>query len=299
VNYTNVCVTRCRFCSFYRLPGHAEGYVLEPDEVVRRVNAAVARGATQVLLQGGHHPRLELAYFEDLFRAVRARTPVHLHGLSAPEVHHLARIERRPVRDVLERLAAAGLETLPGGGAEVLSDAVRDVEAPLKCTADEWVEVHRTAHRLGIRSSATMMFGMEGDRWEHRVEHLARLRALQDETGGFTAFIAWTFQPAGNRTPPGERSAMSYLRLVALARLFLDNVGTIQASPLTQPQGVVQLALEGGADDFGNILLEEHVVAAAGVELRVTEAIARRAIEEMGYAPRLRDTYYQVEEAAA
>jgi len=299
INYTNVCVTRCRFCSFYRLPGHDEGYVLDPAEVVRRALDARARGATQVLLQGGHHPRLGIEHFEDLIRAVRERTGLHLHALSAPEVHHLARIRRRPVGDVLRRLRAAGLDTLPGGGAEVLADEVRAAESPRKCTADEWIEVHRVAHGLGIRSSATMMFGLEEDRWRHRVDHLARLRALQDETAGFTAFIAWTYQPRGNLARPGERSAMTYLRLVALARLFLDNVGTIQASPLTQPPGVVQLALDGGADDFGNVLLEEHVVAAAGVELRVTEALARRTIAEAGYRPVRRDTYYRPQGEAA
>ncbi len=297
VNYTNVCVTRCDFCAFYRAPGHEEGYVLDASEVVRRVRAAESAGATQLLLQGGHHPRLGLEYFEGLFRAVREETRVHLHGLSAPEVLHLSRVAKRPVEDVLARLAAAGLQTLPGGGAEVLADEVRRAVSPLKCTADEWTRVHEVAHGLGVRSSATMMFGTVADDWEHRVEHLERLRTLQDRTGGFTAFVAWTYQPSEGMVAGGRRSPATYLRLVALARLHLDNVATIQASPLTQTPGVVQLALDAGADDYGNVLLEEHVVHAAGVELRATEAKARREIEEAGYEPVRRDTLYRKERA--
>ncbi len=304
INYTNVCITRCTFCSFQRWPGAEGGYVLGADEVLARIERARKLGATQVLLQGGHHPRLGLAYFEALLSAIRDRAPsIHVHALSAPEVAHLSRTTGLDPTHLLERLAAAGLSTMPGGGAEVLSDGVRRRISPTKCSADEWIAIHRAAHGLGIRSSATMMFGTAEDDWSARVEHLIRLRALQDETGGFTAFIAWAYQPpdaaaasaAGILDPvaPGNRSTQEYLRVVALARLVLDNVATIQASPLTQAPGVVQLALDGGADDLGNVLLEEHVVGAAGVRPWLDEVGAIRLITEAGYTARRRDTYYR------
>lgn len=299
VNYTNVCVTKCGFCSFYRLPGDAEGYVLDADEVVRRVRAAEARGATQLLLQGGHHPRLRLDYILDIIRRVRAETGVWVHALSAPEVAHFARVEKQSVEWVLRQLQAAGLQTLPGGGAELLDDEVRRAISPLKLRTAGWLEVHEAAHRLGIRSSATLMFGTAHDRDEHIVRHLGRLRALQDRTGGFTAFIAWTYQRGQAPTDGREVSAAEYLRVLAVSRLFLDNVAVVQASPLTRGPDLAALALEHGADDLGNVLLEEHVVASAGCEATLDEAQARALIGSAGFAPRRRDTLYRLQPEAS
>lgn len=294
VNYTNVCVTRCGFCSFYRLPGDDEGYVLDAAEVVRRVRAAEAQGATQVLLQGGHHPRLGLEYFVELLSALRRETTAWVHALSAPEVLHLARVSRRPLEAVLLALREAGLQTLPGGGAELLVDRVRRAISPLKARARDWLRVHEVAHALGLRSSATMMFGTAADGPDDVVDHLLALRALQARSGGFTAFIAWTYQPGEAPAPARQVTTSEYLRVVATARLVLDGVGTIQASPLTQGPDVAGLALEFGADDVGNVLLEEHVVAAAGTERTLTEDLARRAITRAGLTPRRRDTLYRV-----
>lgn len=296
VNYTNVCVTRCGFCSFYRLPGDAEAYVLEPAEVVRRVREAEAQGATQVLLQGGHHPRLGLEYFVELLSALRRETGAWVHALSAPEVLHLSRVARRPIEEVLLALREAGLQTLPGGGAELLVDRVRRAISPLKAKTARWLQVHETAHRLGIRSSATMMFGTGVDGPDDVVEHLLALRDLQARTGGFTAFIAWTYQPGDAPVAARDVSVTEYLRVVATARLTLDRVGTIQASPLTQGPEVAGLALEFGADDVGNVLLEEHVVAAAGRERTLTEAAAREVISRAGLTPRRRDTLYRLDD---
>lgn len=299
VNYTNVCVTKCGFCSFYRLPGDEEGYVLDAAEVVRRVREAEAQGATQVLLQGGHHPRLGLDYFIELLSALRRETTAWVHALSAPEVLHLSRVARRPVEDVLVALREAGLQTLPGGGAELLVDRVRRAISPLKAKTSEWLRVHEAAHRLGIRSSATMMFGTAADGPDDIVDHLLALRDLHARTGGFTAFIAWTYQPGEAPTPARQVTLAEYLRVVATARLVLDGVGTIQASPLTQGPDGAGLALEFGADDVGNVLLEEHVVAAAGCERTLTEALAREVITSAGLTPRRRDTLYRLDDEAA
>lgn len=296
VNYTNVCVTRCGFCSFYRPPGHPEGYLLEHEEVLRRVREAQARGATQVLLQGGHHPRLRLEWLLELLRRLRAETGVWVHALSAPEVAHLARVEKQPLERVLVRLREAGLQTLPGGGAELLDDEVRRAISPLKLETAGWLRVHEAAHRLGIRSSATLMFGTAHDRDEHIVRHLGRLRALQDRTGGFTAFIAWTYQQGPAPIPARAVEAAEYLRVLALARVFLDDVAVVQASPLTRGPSLAGLALEHGADDLGNVLLEEHVVASAGCQATLDEARARALIREAGLEPRRRDTLYRLEE---
>ncbi|MCO5170645.1 MAG: CofH family radical SAM protein [Planctomycetes bacterium] len=293
VNLTNVCVTRCGFCSFYRPPWHPEGYVLTPDEVVGRVRAAQAQGATQVLLQGGHHPTLRLGHYEDLLRALR-ETGAWVHALSAPEVLHLARVEKRPLEEVLLALREAGLQTLPGAGAELLVERVRRAIAPLKARAGDWLRVHEAAHRLGIRSSATLMFGTAHDGPDDIADHLLALRALQARTGGFTALIAWTYQRGEAPVEAREVTAAEYLRVVAAARLVLDGVGTIQASPLTQGPEVAGLALAFGADDLGNVLLEEHVVASAGRERTLTEAGARAVIERMSLAPRRRDTLYRI-----
>ncbi len=295
-NYTNVCDTYCSFCSFYRRPGHPEGWVLGVDDLVERVRRAEARGATRVLLQGGHNPELPLDYYLDLIRALRESCPaVELHLFSPPEVRAIAGFVGLEARALLERLYEAGLRTLPGGGAEILSERVRSRVSPLKGTPDEWIDVMRTAHRVGFRSSATMMYGhLEED--ADVVEHLLRLRALQDETGGFFAFIPWSFKPGQSplsRFVEREAGPARYLRLLALSRLVLDNVPHVQASWFSEGEKAGQLGLHFGADDFGGTLLEENVLRAAGHRNTTTTEQVLRVIREAGFTPVERNTLYE------
>ena len=294
INYSNICVSGCRFCAFWRPPGHPEGYVLGRDEILAKVEEAVALGATQILMQGGLHPELPLSWFEEVLSAIRARFPgVVLHSLSAPEIVHLARLSGLTVRETLRRLQGAGLDSVPGGGAEVLCDEVRGAISPRKCTVDEWCEVMRAAHALGMRATATMVFGHIESRAQ-RVEHLMRVRALQDETGVFTAFIPWPFQPANTALGGHEVGAHDYLRTLAVSRLVLDNVPNLQASWVTQGAGIGQLALAFGANDLGSTMIEENVVRAAGVEFRMSAAELAGLIRAAGFTPARRDTYYRV-----
>jgi cyclic dehypoxanthinyl futalosine synthase len=265
VNYTNVCVAKCNFCAFYRPVGSSEGYVLGFDELFRKIDETIAVGGVQVLLQGGHNPDLPLTWYEDLFRAIKERYPTFkLHALSPPEVIHLSRLSQLPVPEVVSRLIAAGLDSIPGGGAEILVDRVRKLlHCYGKATADEWLDVMRHAHRAGLRTTATMMYGtVETD--EERLEHLLRLRTLQDETGGFTAFIAWSYQPEHTELSGSEATAVDYLRTLATARIVLDNFDNLQASWVTQGGKVGQLSLAYGANDMGSVMIEENVVRAAG-----------------------------------
>jgi cyclic dehypoxanthinyl futalosine synthase len=295
INYTNICVVRCAFCAFSRHEGSHDAYVNEYDAVVKRkVAEAVAVGATQILMQGGCHPTLSFEWYLELVRRIKRDFPqVTVHSFSPPEVVHFSGLFHLPVREVLERLREAGLDSLPGGGAEILSDRVRRTLSPRKCTADEWIEVMREAHGLGMRSTATMMFGHIETPAE-RIEHLERVRALQDETGGFTAFIAWTFQP--DNTPLGGAAAggVEYLRMLALARLYLDNFANVQASWVTMGPKVGQLALFFGANDMGGTMLEENVVAAAGTSYALDETELRRLITTAGFAPKRRTTGYEL-----
>src|SRR6266567_8340546 len=261
VNYTNVCVAKCNFCAFYRPVGSPEGYVLGFEELFRKIEETIAVGGGQLLLQGGHNPDLPLPWYEDLFRAVKARYPeFKLHALSPPEVIHIARLSQLPVAAVIDRLIAAGLDSIPGGGAEILVDRVRRLlHCYGKATADEWLDVMRHAHRAGLRTTATMMYGtVETD--EERIEHLLRLRALQDETGGFTAFITWSYQPDHTELAGVEATGLEYLRTLAIARLVLDNFDNLQASWVTQGGKVGQLSLAYGANDMGSVMIEENVV---------------------------------------
>ena len=295
VNYTNVCVSGCRFCAFSRRPGDAEGYVIDRRELFRKIDETIALGGDQILLQGGMHPELKLPWYEELLRDIKGRFPqINVHGFSPPEIHHLSRISDLPVKTVLARLKEAGLGSLPGGGAEILVDRVRRAVSPLKVSADGWLGVCRFWHELGGRGSATMMFGHVETRAE-RIEHLARLRSLQDETGGFTAFICWTFQP-GHTALAGLRKAgsLEYLKTLAVARLFLDNFPNLQASWVTQGLKIGQMALRFGANDMGSLMIEENVVAAAGTSFRTSEQEIRRAIREAGYVPRRRNVFYQL-----
>ncbi len=299
VNYTNVCVARCNFCAFYRKVGSTDGYVLGFDEIFSKIDETIAVGGVQLLLQGGHNPDLPLDWYEDLFRAVKERYPgFRLHALSPPEVIHLSRLSNLPVERVIDRLIAAGLDSIPGGGAEILVDRVRELlHCDGKATADEWIAVMRAAHRAGLRTTATMMYGTV-ETLEERIEHLLRIRELQDETGGFTAFIAWSFQPdhteLASTHPIDPATCVDYLRTLALARLVLDNVDNLQASWVTQGGKVGQLSLAYGANDMGSVMIEENVVRAAGAAYCMDEVEIVRNIEDAGFLPKRRDMEYAV-----
>jgi len=295
INYTNVCVSACSFCAFSRPPGHAQGYVISRDTLYRKVEETIALGGDQILLQGGMHPELGIKWYETLLGDLKARFPqINIHGFSPPEIHHLAEVSGLSVEEVLRRLKAAGLGSLPGGGAEILVDRVRRRLSPCKVSADQWLEVCRTWHSLGGKGSATMMFGHIETPAE-RIEHLERLRRLQDETGGFTAFICWTFQPANTRLDHLPKAgAFDYLKTLAVSRLYLDNFPNIQASWVTQGLKVGQMALRFGANDLGSLMIEENVVAAAGTRFRTTETQLRRLIQQAGFVPRRRNVFYEL-----
>lgn len=293
INYTNICVSGCRFCAFYRDADSPEAYLLSDEEIHAKIAEAIGLGATQILMQGGLHPDLDIAYYEALVRGIKERFDVHVHSLSPPEVVHIARVSGLTVEDTVHRLKNAGLDSIPGGGAEILSDASRESLSPNKCSAGEWLQVMETAHKLGVPTTATMMFGHR-ETFGERVEHLARIRALQDRTGGFTAFIPWTFQPENTDLGGQAVGGYDYLRTLAISRLFLDNVPNIQASWVTQGEKVGQIALHFGANDLGSTMIEENVVAAAGVRFRMSEEELRRAIAEAGFEPRKRDTCYRL-----
>ena len=295
VNYTNVCVARCNFCAFYREVGHNEGYVLGFEEIFRKIEETRELGGVQLLLQGGHNPDLPLAWYEDLFRAVKQRFPdFKLHALSPPEVLHIARMARLTVPEVIARLIAAGLDSIPGGGAEILVDRVRKLlNCYSKASADEWLDVMRHAHRAGLRTTATMMYGtVETD--EERLEHMLRLRELQDETGGFTAFITWSYQPDHTERGGFEATGVDYLRTLAIARLVLDNFDNLQASWVTQGGKVGQLSLAFGANDMGSVMIEENVVRAAGASYCMDEVEIVRNVEDAGYLPKRRNMHYEI-----
>ena len=294
VNYTNVCVAKCNFCAFYRPVGSAEGYVLGFEELFRKIDETIAVGGVQLLLQGGHNPDLPLTWYEDLFRAIKDRYPAFkLHALSPPEVIHLSRLSQLPVADIIDRLKAAGLDSIPGGGAEILVDRVRRLlHCYGKATSDEWLDVMRQAHRAGLRTTATMMYGtVETD--EERLEHLLRLRALQDETGGFTAFITWSYQPSHTELGGVEATGVDYLRTLAIARIVLDNFDNLQASWVTQGGKVGQLSLAYGANDMGSVMIEENVVRAAGAAYCMDEVEIVRNIEDAGFVPMRRNMHYE------
>ena len=295
VNYTNVCVARCNFCAFYRPVGSADGYVLGFDEILSKIDETIAVGGNQLLLQGGHNPDLPIAWYEDLFRAVKAQYPdFKLHALSPPEVLHISRINQLPVPAVIERLVAAGLDSIPGGGAEILVDRVRRLlNCHAKASADEWLDVMRQGHLAGLRTTATMMYGtVETD--EERIEHMMRLRDLQDETGGFTAFITWSYQPEHTERGGSEATGIDYLRTLALARIVLDNFDNLQASWVTQGGKVGQLSLAYGANDMGSVMIEENVVRAAGAAYCMDEVEIVANIEDAGFTPRRRNMHYEI-----
>ena len=294
INYTNACTAVCDFCAFYRPPKHDEVYVLSQEELHRKIEETVALGGDQILLQGGLHPRFTLDWYEELLRGIKSRFPqVNVHGFSPPEIHHFTKVNKLPLKTVLERLKAAGLGSLPGGGGEILVDRVRKAMTRGKVLTDDWLNVHRVWHELGGRSTATMMFG-HIETLAERIEHLERVRQLQDETGGLTAFISWTFQPDHTdmaHVPPA--GAFEYLKTQAVSRLYLDNVPNIQSSWVTQGEKIGGLALFFGANDMGSLMIEENVVAQAGTVYHLTLEQIRGAIREAGYIPRQRNVFYE------
>jgi cyclic dehypoxanthinyl futalosine synthase len=294
INYTNVCAAVCDFCAFYRRVGHSEAYVLERSALLKKIEETVALGGDQILMQGGLHPELPFEWYEDLLRDIKAHFPqVNVHGFSPPEIHFFHKKFRMPLKEVLRRLKESGLGSLPGGGGEILVDRVRKAITRGKVLTDDWLEVHRAWHELGGKSTATMMFG-HVETLEERVEHLERVRQLQDETGGLTAFISWTFQPEHTDmadVPPA--GAFEYLRTQALSRLYLDNVPNIQSSWVTQGPKIGGLALYFGANDMGSLMIEENVVSSAGIVFHLSLGEIRRAIREAGYIPRQRNVFYQ------
>jgi len=296
INYTNICTEYCSFCAFYRPVGSPEGYVLPLETIYQKIEETLALGGTGVLMQGGLHPDLKIDYYENLLSSIKRRYPqIHLHCLSAPEILNIAEICGLSVRDTLARLKDAGLDSIPGAGAEILDDEVRQRIARLKCNTEEWLSVHRTAHQLGLRTSATMMFGC-GETLEHRVNHLERIRQLQEETGGFTAFIPWFFQRENTslgRFVKEEVTAVDYLKTLAVSRLYLENIQNVQASWLTPGHKVCQIALRFGGNDVGSILIEENVVSAAGCGRTSSEEHLRKMIIDAGFRPIKRDTLYR------
>ena len=298
LNYTNVCVTDCDFCAFYRRPGDVrEGYLLPKPVIYKKIEETLAIGGTGLLMQGGHHPDLGIDYYEDLFRSIKARYTIHLHALSPPEIQHIARRSKLTVPETLTRLRDAGLDSIPGGGAEILVDRVRQIIAPKKTKSEEWLDVMRQAHRLGMSTTATMMYG-HVETLEERVEHMRKVRELQDETRGFRAFISWTFQRDGNRLDDlVEDEAMptsfDYLLTQAVSRIYLDNVPHIQSSWVTQGLKIGQVALGFGADDMGSVMIEENVVSAAGTTYRTTTDELVHLIKAVGKTPVQRDTLYR------
>jgi cyclic dehypoxanthinyl futalosine synthase len=295
VNYTNICVARCNFCAFYRPVGSGEGYVLGFEEIFKKIDETIALGGVQLLLQGGHNPDLPIEWYEDLFRAVKERYPsFKLHALSPPEVIHLTRMAKLSAPQVIDRLIAAGLDSIPGGGAEILVDRVRKLlNCYGKATTDEWLDVMRQAHLKGLRTTATMMYG-HVETVEERIEHMRRLREVQDETGGFTAFITWSYQPEHTELGGEEATGVEYLRMLALARIFLDNFPSLQASWVTQGGKVGQLSLAFGANDMGSVMIEENVVRAAGASYCMDEVEIVRNIENAGFAAKRRNMHYDI-----
>jgi cyclic dehypoxanthinyl futalosine synthase len=295
INHTNLCTEYCSFCAFYRPMGHAEGYVLPKEVIFQKIQETIDLGGTGVLMQGGVNPDLKIEYFEDLFRSIKSRFPIHLHCLSAPEVLTIAEVSGLTIRDTIARMRDAGLDSIPGAGAEILDDEVRRRIARLKCTTAEWIDVHRTCHQLGMRTTATMMFGC-GETIEHRVSHLETLRRLQEETGGFTAFIPWPFQP--EHTPlgkkvPQEATGVEFLKTLAISRIYLDNFVNVQTSWVTQGLKICQLGLRFGGNDVGSVMLEENVVRQAGAQHQASEEDLRRMIRDAGFVPKQRDTLYR------
>ncbi|HEY8903945.1 MAG TPA: cyclic dehypoxanthinyl futalosine synthase [Chthoniobacterales bacterium] len=294
INYTNVCNVYCKFCAFYRTEKDADHYVLSQEALDQKLDELTSVGGVQVLLQGGHHPGLKIDFYLDMLSHIREKYPhINVHGFSPPEFNHFSEVFGMPIAEVIAKFREAGLGSIPGGGGEILVDRVRNRIAPLKCDSDHWLEVMRIAHGMGINSSATMMFG-HVETIDDRLEHLQRLRDTQDETGGFTAFICWTFQPENTKLRAETVGSAEYLRMQALARIFLDNFENVQSSWVTQGPRIGQVALAYGANDFGSVMMEENVVSSAGASFRLDAPMIERLVREAGYEPHRRNNWYQL-----
>lgn len=297
INYTNVCVDKCTFCGFYRPVGSDEGYVLPHEEIDRKIDELRKLGGVQILMQGGLNPKLKIEYYEDLFRHLKSNYPdIWTHALSAPEIEYIAKVSALDLETCLRRLNEAGLDSIPGAGAEILVDRVRTRIARAKCDTERWLNVHRTAHRIGMPTTATMMYG-HVETIEERIEHLMKIRDLQDETGGFTAFIPWNFQadgvPLGEDPETNLTTSFEYLQTLAISRLILDNIENFQVSWVTQGQSVAQIGLNYGANDFGSLMIEENVVSQAGTSFDVTISDIEKLIRDAGYEPKRRNNRYE------
>ena len=294
INYTNVCNVYCKFCAFYRTEKDADHYVLTHEQIDEKIEELTAIGGVQILMQGGHHPSLGIDHYLDLLQHIRARFPhINIHAFSPPEFNHFSQVFKMPLREVITKFKEAGLGSIPGGGGEILVDRVRNRIAPLKCNSDQWLEVMAIAHELGLSTSATMMFG-HVETVEERIEHLQRLRDQQDETGGFTAFICWTFQPENTLLKAEPVGSAEYLRMQALSRIFLDNFDNVQSSWVTQGPKIGQIAMKYGANDFGSVMMEENVVSSAGTSYRLAVDDIKRLVNEAGYEARARDNWYRL-----
>ncbi|HMF76478.1 MAG TPA: cyclic dehypoxanthinyl futalosine synthase [Bryobacteraceae bacterium] len=295
INYTNFCTEYCSFCAFYRPMGHKEGYILPTEVILEKIKETIDLGGTGILMQGGLHPDLKIEWYEDLLRAIKARHDIWCHCFSAPEIMNIAEVSGLSLRDTIARLRDAGLDSIPGGGAEILDEDVRHRISRLKCSTNDWIDVHRTAHALGMRTTATMMFGA-GETIDQRLNHFEIVRRIQEDTGGFTAFIPWFFQRENTslgRFVKEEATAVEYLKMLALSRIFFDNISNIQASWVTPGLKVCQMGLRFGGNDVGSIMIEENVVSAAGAHHRATEEQLRRLIRDAGFVPKQRDTLYR------
>src|SRR5438128_10358800 len=294
VNYTNVCNVYCKFCAFYRVEGDDDAYVITLEEMDKKIEETIALGGTQILMQGGHHPKLTKQWYLDLLEHIKAKFPqINIHGFSPSEFIHFREVFKLPLEEIISQFAKAGLGSIPGGGGEILVDRVRKRISPLKAMSDDWLSVMDVAHRLGLNSTATMMFG-HVETVEERIEHLERVRAQQDKSKGFTAFIAWTFQAEHTRLKAPAVGAHEYLRTQSLARIYLDNIANIQSSWVTQGPEIGQLALKFGANDLGSIMIEENVVSQAGTTFRMNVSDMQRLISDLGYEPHQRDNWYQL-----
>ena len=282
INYTNICNSKCRFCAFYKEEGSKDGYVISKEELSQKIEGTIQLGGIQILLQGGLNPKLNLEYYEKLLHYIKSNHKIHVHGFSPPEIIHICRQSGLSIGKVLKRLIAAGLDSMPGGGAEILVDSVREKVSPGKCNSEKWLEVMEIAHQTGLKTTATMMFG-HLEFLENRLEHLDKIRQLQDRTKGFTAFIPWPFQPKNTQIKKQTTSGFEYLKVLALSRIFLDNIMNIQASWVTQGAKIAQIALTFGANDLGSTMIEENVVAAAGVSFRLPESELIRIIKDAGF----------------
>ena len=295
INYTNFCTEFCSFCAFYRPMGHKEGYILSHDEIAQKIQETLDLGGTGILMQGGLHPDLKIEWYEDMLRDIKKRFTIHTHCFSAPEITNIADVSGISLYDTIARLKDAGLDSIPGGGAEILDDGVRHRISRLKCTSQDWIDVHRTAHSLGMRTTATMMFGC-GETIEQRMNHFDIVRQIQEDTGGFTAFIPWTFQRENTslgRFVKEEATAVEYLKTLAISRIYLDNILNIQSSWVTPGLKTCQVGLRFGGNDVGSIMIEENVVSQAGARNHATEEELRQMIRDAGFVPKQRDTLYR------